>query len=683
MSCITANLNTHIKEATFDALDKYHKKISSVDSLFPGIVQYKEIYDPNDKDQPFSEVFKTTYGSNINTDLNNIRDESNNLFIQEDTDNVYANCVLQSGNKWFSTNPDYTKCTSENYVKFLLPKKQLIEKNNAIYTNFSSSDKTKSSISLYASNVNRAYCENRWYDWIVTPNFYLGNTYFKDIGKYTKMDVNRCYKPCEGDYMPYITEKNEYMCIPKKYYGNGIFNNKYMFCALGLINLIGNYAGTIGNTVNRNNDYNFMLYKLILNYNLLNNVNDVFEERTNLKNEALDYPNRYTEFYNIYKEYENSINKNILKNFINSSNQSYYYSPNFTYKSPLFNENDSEMYTLKGLDGNNLLTPPILIHTWVLANMFKPYKTENEINDLLKSATTPENLTHDFLTESKLLYDLLFVRLPEQDQTLKGYKAARLKNIFFKAVNICYDGATNFSKNIISETINALNNSNLINYIITENLYQYTTPTLALIPNHIGFKRISDLRDVLSQTKLEEFKPFKYYDDKDINDINSKIFFRKAQDTTIISLQNYLFACEELEQKTCKAGEIYDKSINGCKKILPKIPGLGLENSDTFDDGLQIPKLKAIFAQFLKIIIAIIIIFIIYFLFNIWHETILSVFNYIYLIILNTYYYLLDWYNGGETAKHKEDLLNRLKSNLEKNKTRIEKYLAEKSKNKE
>ena len=44
-----------------------------------------------------------------------------------------------------------------------------------------------------------------------------------------------------------------------------------------------------------------------------------------------------------------------------------------------FNENEPEMYTLSGLDSSGVLIHPILHHTWILANIFKPV-LEEDIN---------------------------------------------------------------------------------------------------------------------------------------------------------------------------------------------------------------------------------------------------------------------------------------------------------------
>jgi hypothetical protein len=622
--------------------------------------------------------------------LNNIEQGLSNLHISNRSSNIYANCVLQSGSKWFTTSDTYDKCVVLNDIK--LPK-TIINKNNSYYTNFSS--KNKPGKSLYASNINKAYCENRWYDWIVTPNYYLGNTYFKDIGKYTTLDINRCYKPCDGDSMPYMTEKNEYMCIPKKYYGNGIFSNKYMFSPIGLINLIGNFAATLKpemNTLkNYNNDYNFILYKLILEYNLKTNIDtNIYSVQNNTSNTVVNYNNVFDDFKDIYNELNDCINDNILKNFITSRNQDYYYSPNFNYKSFIFNENEPEMYTLKGLQANNLLIDPILIHTWVLANTFKPFP--NDIDISKTDLKQKEEKNYSVHTNSSTLYDILSLKFNDEDPNINKYKAERLKNIFYKAVNLCYDNKTDFSKNIIVNTINALNNNKMLSYIYSQKIYLPQKPSKTNYEltdyqnSNIGISNIQVLKQILTQTELEKFKPYKLYNDKDIVLLKSNYIFKdttKGTDSAkskIIddTINHYLFAYEDLEHGTCPSGEIYDKQSDKCIPIPPKTKASDIDNTinlDNFDDGLQIPKLKAVFAQFLKIIIAIIIIYVIYILYTVWYETIVEIINYIYLkiyFIANDITIFFNESNEKTTFYEKE---KKLYDNLISNKEKINEYL--------
>jgi hypothetical protein len=80
------------------------------------------------------------------------------------------------------------------------------------------------------------------------------------------------------------------------------------------------------------------------------------------------------------------------------------------------------MYTLKGLDANNILISPILLHTWILANIFKPM-TENNFTD---NKITTLQIANTYITNT--LFDNLNNVFKDEN------KAIRLKNIFFKAI---------------------------------------------------------------------------------------------------------------------------------------------------------------------------------------------------------------------------------------------------------
>lgn len=687
MSCENYNYNLAFKNATSNALYSYYTDLNNFHTKYPGITGdiSTVYYKPIDNNNVFSDGFKNEYSNVINTDLNNIDPTLANLYI-EDGSNIYANCVLQSGSKWFTTKMlDQHKsiCGVVDDIDF---KNKLINKDNVYYTNFIGKNKDKPGKSLFCSNINKAYCENRWYDWIITPNYHLGNTYYKDIGKYTQFDVNKCYKPCDGDSLPFITEKNEYKCIPKKYYQNGIFANKYMFSPIGLINLIGNYAATLDpgkNIPDKNplNDYNFTLYRLVLQYNLKNNIDtNTFEIITNISNLAVNYNNVFDNFSNIYNEFKNCIDENILNNFNKTDNQVYSLSTNFTYKSPLFNENEPDMYTLKGLNTNNLLIDPILIHTWLLANTFTPYPNDDDISDLKTSGLVPININKN--QTRGLLFDCLFNKTyneedkddVENNKYIKQLLANRLKNIFFKAVNICYDKNTNFGKNIIELTKKALTNSDLKNHIYTHKMYlpqkgTVTGTTNVLQNNNIGFQNISNLQQLLEQSSVDNFKLFKYYDVDLISNINKKYSLLDITNPIItpqqLEFNKYLFAYEDLETKIkCSNGEIFD---NNEKKCVKRDPSKETKIDNDIDDVYKIPNLKKIFSQFLKIIIAIIIIVVIYFLIHIAYEPLMKFINMLYIYLIEFYLAINLYWNKDNKEKDEYEFTKYKLENLDKN----------------
>lgn len=477
----------------------------------PSDITYQSTQNPN---APFNANFINKYSSVIQTNLNVDEENPDLKYITINTDdNSYVNCAVQTSVPWFTMTNDYKKCEIVKNIEYDENRLKIEKNKDATATIvtpiLASKNKSKPAFCAYASNVNKAYCENAWYDWIVIPNYHLGNTYFKDNSQYTDLDVYKCYKPCPGDYLPFVTEKGEIKCIPKKFFGNGIFNRKYMYNSVALINLIGNIAC---NTDHNNHYYKhsfrtnllYILHRLIYEYDIYTKVDKkIYDINDNIKNKIvlepltssentpeLIYNKRKEYFLNIKSQYDeiytkikDILNEDILKNFDNIGNKDYLNLNEFTYKNSRFHENEEEMFSYTGMETQGVLTPPILIHTWMLSQIFKPLERDlfnyrdvfydHKVSGNIKVAND-ENV-------SKIKDQTLFANLHKifGDKN----KAIRLKNIFYKAVTNCYDGKSTFSVNFISATKKALQNVELVN-IIKNNYFYYFT-------NNINFTKIS------------------------------------------------------------------------------------------------------------------------------------------------------------------------------------------------
>ena len=655
MSCSDPNKNNDAKQATYDTLNNIYK--------FTDNIKFKPD-DSIEKSFP-SEPDKSIY-ENINTDLNNLDNSDNkkDLFIKDYiTGNIYQNCAIQANNPWFTTSSDYKKCEIINNITLDNKLKYSADKTS-INLDLKSKNKSKTAFCPYYHNVNKAYCENRWYDWIVTPNYYLGNTYFKDTSKFGENDVYKCFKPCDGDAIPYRTNKGENKCIPKKYFGNGIFANKLMFSPIGLINLIGHVA-IMNDDINTNQNKNLLykLYKLILNYNILNKMDDTIYKTNNVYN---DIDNLFPDFKNIYIEFKRSINDNILKgdNFNTNINQEYKYINDLTYKNRNFNEDESEMYTLKGLDTCGALIPPILHHTWILANIFKPL--EKNYNETFTITTKEYN---------NKLYDKLKTVFNDDKN-----KAHRLTNIFFKAVNVCYNNKSNFSINIIDKTKKTFETYK-DNYKTILGLYNFTD---------------NDITNTYSSDNPIFNNEYRYYLDYELIDIKEKFKATAESDiaktgelTKIVGyLNGYFYAQEALEAPTCGKGKAFNSKIGECEEIIEE-PIID-KNAPVEDemDAFNIPEIKNILYMFLQIILVIVILYIIYIFYDIFGETIFTVYNYIYMKIYyemstNIYSSFMSIFNTEEEeyvrlkAETEYKLVNKQYENLKQNTLKISSYMNE------
>ena len=145
----------------------------------------------------------------------------------------------------------------------------------------------------------------------------------------------------------------------------------------------------------------------------------------------------------------------------------------------------------------------------ILNNYINVSNTEvNLEKELDKPATPPAtdfNVPDNILTNIKILIDDEKVYTPiqkafsatafgdtqvrkEETEKLKVYRH-RIANIFYKAINICYDGKTDFSKNILMKTKTAIENigDNYIDVLKDNNYFnEKVDPTIASITTNLN-----------------------------------------------------------------------------------------------------------------------------------------------------------------------------------------------------
>lgn len=653
-SCIDTNIDVKkaMKDASFAALSSIYKNMADYSYNNDNLSNIYNNYKP-DTTKIFQESLynqekapeynkKDTFNFLINNldSATLLTNGSNNLFTIDENSNIYANCAATSANTWFtSSNIDknINICTIDKQNIQLPSQLEFNQDKSLIQLNLKSKDPNKYAFCSHDYNINKAYCENNWYDWIITPNYYLGNTWFKDIGSYSENDIFKCYRPCEGDSLPYTTTKGEYKCLNKKYYENGIFSKKYMYSPIELINLIGNVA--MYNTADLNKCGIYILHNLIINYKLNTNVDTEIYKH---KNDIYNIINKYnalgdSEKSNIFQHYKdintlfnNAIKNNILKNY---TDDQYDYATNtkiFSYKNPLFNEDEPELYTLKGLDINNILIDPILLHTWLLANIFAPYDIDTIATNLDASINMSDNM-------DKSLFNKLVNSELLKNDTSKQNKAHRLKNIFFKAVNICYNNKTDFSKNIIKRTKDSFKTIIIINvdkYIDIYKEYIFNNKTIQLL---------------LEKNALDNFKEIKYYEHyelcnyyKQFNQGSTVYLVTSGAILDTLNSNKYFYTSEPLEiNRTCDNCK-YDE-YNICQKDDKPATNESEENNPSsketsLNDEFQMPNLQYLLILFLRIVIVIIIIYILYIFSDIFGETFLVFINTIYVNIIESLY---------------------------------------------
>jgi hypothetical protein len=378
-------------------------------------------------------------GEKDNPDRNkNLCGKTNNI------EEYYVNCVLQTSNSLFTYKDGYCIVSPEiNLPKQL---KKIEEKNETIIKLDRRELEDEEGNFKYEKIQNNKYCEDRWYDWIIIPNYHFGNRILKDSGAYSKEDVKVCYDNCKEGELPYINSSGKKFCVPKEIAYEGMYENKLDYSTIALINLIGNSKNNLN-----------LLYKNLYFYKINKKLNNYLQNDNVKLSNNLETSNNY-----IINEAFEKI-KGLLHKFVNEENleipdYSMEYK-NLTYKNPNLKEND--LISLLGMDKNEILTNDIiLIHTAYIS-----YKIYKFIKDLMTTPNILNNTTTNKLDFSKfdnndfninkvlLNYDN-DKKIFEND-TKKRY-IQRLANILYKAININYNNKTDFSKNLIKRTKEAL-----------------------------------------------------------------------------------------------------------------------------------------------------------------------------------------------------------------------------------
>ncbi len=574
-------------------------------------------------------------------------------------DNENKNCTLIPNIK-LNQNFSYEKDNTSNYITFEFPE----DENNK---------------SIYRYKNKNGFCENKWYDWIITPNYHFGNQYEKDIGNFTKEDIRKCYSPCIKGYLPYFNNKtNEYICIPKDEAEDGLFANKLDYSPVALINLIGNSDTTLYN-------YTFLSTDIVKFKYLNNSVyefnNDAFKNKDN-NYELNKAKENIKNTINSYFIDDKSMNaRNIDKN-INV----------ITYKNPLFNENDPELITLRGMDTNGMMIDEILIHTYYLAYQYnKFYEAIIKKTSYFKNDDT-NNVNFDKLLENNLGFNIKYILKSLKYEENKN-KNQRLANILFKAINICYDEKTDFSKNLLDYTRLAFNKYKnidkekipFIDYFT--NYFEYKRNyynTLYLNEKNNIYLKNTDFYYELKDIEIKKLEiPFITSVTKEGNSHISNYILEKLTDITDEKQKNEIrnffenrddiifYTLEDKERvNRCSTGEIFNKETNNCdtcksyctiekcktdkncgyfcedvctvnkEKAKPSKCGnlkeVSKENlkekpkiETPVEGNLNIPDFSTILKSAIKIVLALLFLYMCYIFYQIYGETLFTIYNYI------------------------------------------------------
>jgi len=491
------NKNLYIKpieSCTFGALFRYldnnqvtYNSNSNINTIFSSNIILRE----KDLNKDFRDE-KNNFIYEYN--LNNKKDLCFPIKPDDPNNSAYAiNCVIATQNPLYSYDKEKRRCTIP-YLKFSDNKLAYNTTKDYIYIK----DDKKGEIKYnYVYKPVKAFCENKWYDWIIVPNYHFGNQYYKDSGEYSVNDVKKCYKPCPKNKIPYLDINNNQKCVNKKVAENGIYYNKLDYSPISLINLLGNNQENLSLLyiyINLYENDNFLkknstTYEFIPESLIKNNCSINFKSGKISSEEAKCAKKSYNDFSEVKIAF-NEFNKIIFENIIDINNfeSIINYIDNddiITYKNKNFNEDDPNLITLRGLISNNMITDAILIHSFILSYKINDFM-ENEIikfSNYYKSDSTDIDSNINILKKNKYnVNEILNSILIKNDRynndindELRNKYKERLANILYKSINLCYDNQSQFSKNILLKTKEAfdkLKNNTESNSEFKKNLYK-------------------------------------------------------------------------------------------------------------------------------------------------------------------------------------------------------------------
>jgi len=337
--------------------------------------------------------------------------DEKNFFVQ--------NCVLSTKNPWKTYNSTYQKCMLPDNIK--LPEELKIIKP---YISESSNIDNNKIEFIKPQNVpfisnTEQFCQERWYDWFIIPDYDLGNRFRSEAFQVTKDDGTKerksvCYKPCPIKDVPELGDPTK--CISKDKFNLGKYANTFYYSPVALILLLGSTKESLLEYYGSN----FDLLKKSLSKNSAIQEDIYLHIQGN--NETKE---------NIYKDIKGDIKSAI--------NELFKYE--FTENNIVVPNKDLELLSRKTLNVEKLRNAYNIAYNY--STIYSNIEFQNSVQISTSNQLQQNSIVKWFNSLSDVSgYDVNSDQFKRQLICLK------------KACNLAFDGSTDYSKNFILHSLN-------------------------------------------------------------------------------------------------------------------------------------------------------------------------------------------------------------------------------------
>lgn len=215
-----------------NAAGKYKKvpagEVCTIDMAKQMGIYHEKEYFKTSKDLPFTSELQTL---NPQVDSSDGRRRFSMCTTSSSKDTAYPLCTLSSGVGFMRKPSSPDTCIASGCP--------------AGFKQVAGSPNVCQKPTIKAAEDRPKFCSERWYDWIMTPNYHIGNSYRHDAS-------SNCWEPCSQDYVPFYvvdpvdSENLDFSsvekidrCVPKSDYFGGKYEGTGDFCPITWIHRLG------------------------------------------------------------------------------------------------------------------------------------------------------------------------------------------------------------------------------------------------------------------------------------------------------------------------------------------------------------------------------------------------------------------------------------------------------------